>query len=378
MTRGDRSSVQHAPVVDRRAVRGGPPAIRPAVACVLLAALVPLPATALGQSTDRLISADGTLSGKVVTLGRDEVQIEDRGGEIHKVPIDRLRDVQFAGEPQSLRSARGMLARGRAAAAIEELAKVEAAELDGADAAVLADMEYVKAVAAGRAALISGSDPREPGRLVNDFLTKHADSHHYYAAQELLGDLLARAGRIDNAITAYSQLSKGPPALRVRAAAAKARMLLDQRKYQEALAEFDAAIAVDASDEAAAAQKRDAALGRARSLIGLGRVDDAIGVVHAVIDAAVPEEGDVLAAAYATLGAAYRAASGKDQDALIAFLTVDLIYNGVPDAHAEALANLVVLWEQAGNPERAREARATLEASYPGSRWAREVAGKAS
>ncbi|MFM8282739.1 MAG: tetratricopeptide repeat protein [Planctomycetaceae bacterium] len=348
------------------------------MACVLLAALVPLPATVLGQSTDRLISADGTLSGKVVALGRDEVQIEDRGGEIRKVPIDRLRDVQFAGEPQSLRSARGMLARGSAAAAIEELAKVEAAELDGADAAVLADMEYVKAVAAGRAALISGSDPREPGRLVNDFITKHAESHHYYEAQELLGDLLARAGRVDNAIAAYSQLSKGPPALRVRAAAAKARMLLDQRKYQEALAEFDAAIAVDASDEAAVAQKRDAALGRARSLIGLGRVDDAIGVVQAVIDAADPEEGEALGAAYATLGAAYRAASGKEQDALIAFLTVDLIYNAVPDAHAEALANLVVLWERAGNPERAREARATLEASYPGSRWAREVAGKAS
>lgn len=378
MTRGDRSSLQQAPVVDPRAVRGRPPAIRRAVACVLLAALVPLPATVLGQSTDRLISADGTLSGKVVALGRDEVQIEDRGGEIRKVPIDRLRDVQFAGEPQSLRSARGMLARGRAAAAIEELAKVEAAELDGADAAVLADMEYVKAVAAGRAALISGSDPREPGRLVNDFITKHAESHHYYEAQELLGDLLARAGRVDNAIAAYSQLSKGPPALRVRAAAAKARMLLDQRKYQEALVEFDAAIAVDASDEAAVAQKRDAALGRARSLIGLGRVDDAIGVVQAVIAAADPEEGEALGAAYATLGAAYRAASGKEQDALIAFLTVDLIYNAVPDAHAEALANLVVLWERAGNPERAREARATLEASYPGSRWAREVAGKAS
>jgi tetratricopeptide (TPR) repeat protein len=314
--------------------------------------------TAVAQSTDRVISADGTFTGKVVAVGRDEVQVEDRGGEIRKVPVDRLRDVQFAGEPQSLRSARGMLSRARAAEALEEVAKVESAELDGAEPTVLADMAYVKAAAAGRVALATGADPKEAGRLVNEFLGKYADSHHFYEVQELLGDLLARAGRGDNALAAYSQLAKGPPAFKVRAAAAKARMLLEQQKYQEAIGEFEAALAVDAGDEAAVAQKRAAALGRARSLIGLGRHDEAIAVA---------------------LAAAYRATGTRDQDAMIAFLTVDLVYNGAPDAHAEALWNLTELWERAQNPERAREARSTLDASYPGSRWAKQAAaGKSS
>ncbi|MFZ4731234.1 MAG: tetratricopeptide repeat protein [Pirellulales bacterium] len=335
--------------------------------------------TAVAQSTDRVISADGTFTGKVVAVGRDEVQVEDRGGEIRKVPVDRLRDVQFAGEPQSLRSARGMLSRARAAEALEEVAKVESAELDGAEPTVLADMAYVKAAAAGRVALATGADPKEAGRLVNEFLGKYADSHHFYEVQELLGDLLARAGRGDNALAAYSQLAKGPPAFKVRAAAAKARMLLEQQKYQEAIGEFEAALAVDAGDEAAVAQKRAAALGRARSLIGLGRHDEAIAVALAAIEQSNPEEGETLAAAYNTLGAAYRATGTRDQDAMIAFLTVDLVYNGAPDAHAEALWNLTELWERAQNPERAREARSTLDASYPGSRWAKQAAaGKSS
>jgi len=338
---------------------------------VVAALLAPL---AGAQTTDRIVTTDGTLTGKITGLSPDEVQLEDRAGEIRRVPIDRLKEVQFAGEPPSLRSARGMLARGRAAEALAEIAKVEAAELDGVEAPILAPMDYVKAVAAGRVALATGADPRDAGRLVNEFLGKHASGHHFYEAQELLGDLLARAGRGDNALAAYALLAKGPPAFKVRAAAARARMMLEQRKFAEALTEFDAALAVDAGDDAGSEQKRAAALGRARCLIGLGRNDDAIAVARGAIAQSNPEEGATLAVAYNTLGSAYRATGANDQDALIAFLTVDLVYNGSPEAHAEALWNLAELWERGQNPERAREARGTLEASYPGSRWAKQAA----
>ena len=67
---------------------------------------------------------------------------------------------------------------------------------------------------------------------------------------------------------------------------------------------------------------------------------------------------------------------GREQDALISFLTVDLVYNATPESHAEALANLVELWEAAQHPERAREARQLLESSYPATRWAKAARGK--
>lgn len=327
------------------------------------------------QSADRVVSTEGTFAGKVVATSAEGVDLEDqRSGEARTIPIDQVREVQFGGEPQSLRAARSLLYRGRAADAVEEVAKIEAAELDGAEQILLDEVDFVKAAAAGRAVLMAGADPKEAGRLVNDFLAKHPKSHHFYEMQQLLGDLLARAGKPDAALAAYSTLAKGPAALKVRSAAAKAGMLFDQQKFAEALNEYDAALAIEAGDGASAEQKRGAQLGKARCMSKLGKNAEAVTLVRGIINQADPEEKALLGRAYNALGEAYRAAGDKDQDALISYLTVDLVYNGSPDSHAEALAQLAELWEKAKNPERAREARKSLQESYPTSPWAKKQA----
>ena len=357
--------------------RGAIPARRFFILFMVLLVTLLVGRGVFAQTADRVVTNAGTVSGRVSATDANEVQLEDRAGEIKKIAIDQIREVQFGGEPAELKSARSMLLRGRAADSLEELAKIESTDLDGAEQILLDEVEYVRAAATARVALAAGGDPREAGKLVADFVAKHPDSHHAYDMQEILGDLLARAGRVDNALAAYGQLAKGPPAFKVRAASARAAMLLDQGKHAEALREFDAAVKIDSSDEASAAQKRAAELGRARCLAHLGKPDEAIGLVQAVIQQADPEDGDVLGRAYNALGQAYRAVAGREQDALIAFLTVDLVYNKVPEIHAEALYNLVDLWEKGANPERSREARATLESSYPGSQWAKKLtAGK--
>ena len=335
------------------------------------------PAVVHAQAADRVLTTEGTVSGKVVSVSANDVDVEDRNGETKKISIDRVREVQFGGEPQSLRSARSMVSRGRAAEAIEELGKIQPDELDGAEQLLLDEMEFAKAAAAGRAAIASGGDPKTPGKLVVDFLAKHPKSHHFYEMKELLGDLLARAGDSSGALAAYSEVAKGPAALKVRAASAKARMLIDQQKFEDAMKEYDSAIKIDASDDASAAQKRAAELGKARCLSQLGKNDDAVTLVQGIIKQADPEEKDLLAAAYNVLGGAYRAAGDKDQDALISYLTVDLVYSGSPESHAEALYNLSELWERAKNPERARETRKVLEESYPASGWAKKPAAAA-
>lgn len=347
---------------------------RPLVVCSLLVAL-PLMATANGQSVDRIVTRSGTVTGRVIATDAGEIQLEDRSGETKRVPIDQVREVQFGDEPQELKAARSMLLRGRPADAVEELAKIKSGDLDGAEQIILDEMDYVRAAATARAALASGSDPREPGKMVADFLAKHPQTHHTYAMHELLGDLLGRAGLPEKALAEYAKLAKGPPAFKVRAASARAAMLLEQQKFAEALAEFEAAQRVDAADEAGAAQKRAAELGRARCLARLGKGEDAVGIVRGLIQQSDPEDAGVLAGAYNTLGQAYRALPGREQDALIAFLTVDLVYNAAPEEHAEALFNLAELWDKASNPERAREARSMLESTYPKSQWTRRLAG---
>ena len=331
---------------------------------------------AWAQTTDRVITPEGSSVGKVVAISPAEVQVEVRAGDVRTIPIERIREVQFAEEPQELKTARALLLRGRPAEALEEIGKLDQADLEGVDGPLLTEVEFVKAAAAARAALGSGADPREAGRLVNEFVAKRAESHHFYEMQELLGDLLARAGKPDLAFNAYAQLAKGPPALQVRAAAGRARTWLEQEKYEEALREFDAALALATGDDASLAQKPAVAFGRARCLARLGRGEEAVAAVQQVIAAADPDDKDLLARGYAALGTAYRALPGREQDALISFLTVDLVYNATPESHAEALANLVELWEAAQQPERAREARQLLESSYPATRWAKVARGK--
>lgn len=328
--------------------------------------------TALADVTDRVIASDGTTAGEVVSVSPLDVEIE-RSGEPKKIPIEKIREVQFGDEPQSLKSARVMLNRGRPADVIQELAKIEAAELDGVRQFVLDEVDFLKAAGTGRAALAAGTDPAEGAKLAADFLAKHPKSHHFFRVQELLGDLLSRSGKYDEAQAAYAQLDKGPAALKVRAAAARASMFFDQKKFAEAYKEYEKAVGIEANDEESLSQKRAAELGKARCLTRQGEAGKAIELLQKVIKQANPEEKELLARTYNVLGESYRTDGGKDQDALISYLTVDLVYNSVPDSHAEALYNLMELWERGKNPERSREARESLQTIYPGSPWAKKA-----
>jgi tetratricopeptide (TPR) repeat protein len=253
------------------------------------------------------------------------------------------------------------------------VAKVEKNELEGVEPMVLAEMQYVKAAGAARVALETGAKVDEANALVAGFLAKNPQSHHTYEMQELLGDLLGQAGKSGPAGEAYAQLAKGPPAFRIRAATANARLAFDQGKYDDAIRAYDNALQIAADDEASLAQKQAASLGKARSLAQAGKHADALELVQKIIKDADPEAKEMLARAYATLGAVYRSIGDKDQDAVISYLMVDLVYNTVPECHAEALYNLAELWEKGKNPERARQARDSLSASYPASPWKRKL-----
>jgi len=346
--------------------------LRLAVALALLA-----PPLAMAQAPDRVKLTDKTeIIGTLDTIGPNDVEITDqRDSQAKKISIDRIREVMLGDEPEALRNARGLLVRQDPAGAIDELDKIEQVELDGASDRVLAEVAFVKAAATGRLATLSGTGLAEGEKSLREFLQKHPRSHHLFQASELLGDLLVRAGKYDDAAAAFAALDKGPPAYRVRAATAKAGSFYIQKKYAEAEKEFQAAIGVDTDpkDEASARQKRDAQAGRARCLSRQGKAAEAVTIVQDAIRQADPEDRDMLGRAYAALGDAFRAA-GKDQDAIIAFLTVDLVYNSVPESHAEALYNLVALWQKVQKPERSRDARQVLESSYPTSRWAKALA----
>jgi tetratricopeptide (TPR) repeat protein len=342
---------------------------------IVLAFGVVRPEMVFGQTPGRLVAPNGkSLSGTILGTSPTDVEIEDEDGDLKRVPLDKIVEVQFSDEPPKLASARSFLMRGRSGDALGELESVLESELEGVPALVLAEMEFVKAAATGQIAVESGDGVPAADAMVIGFLAKHPRSHHFFEMQQLLGELRSKAGNYPAAMQAFDALSKGPVAFKIQASNGKGQVLVDEGKFAEAVREYDAALAASAGDEVSLMRKREAALGKARALSRLGKHADAIKLAKATIDDADPEDRSLLSRAYVVLGSLYRAMEGKDQDALIAYLTVDLVYNTVPDSHAEALYYLSELWAKAREEQRSRQTGQILRDAYPQSGWAKKLA----
>lgn len=310
-------------------------------------------------------------------LTPNAVTVTTASGSTTRVGIDEVRFVRFADEPEALSDARALLLRRNGADAAAEIAKVTDADRSSAPSTVLADIAFVKAAADGHAAIASGLDLDKVIKGLRDFVSANPRSHNVYAANEVLGGVLARAGKYAEAATAYGELSKGPPALAARAAVLKAELQMAQGKAAEAMREYAAAAtaATKLPGDAGRRARQAAELGAARCLVLLQKPADAVAACRSVISGCRPDDADILSRAFLVLGTAQVAAGSQDHDAAVSLLTVDLVHNSVPEDRAEALYHLVGLWERTNHPERAREARQTLEATFPDSPWTRKLKG---
>src|SRR4029078_7195573 len=112
------------------------------------------------------------------------------------------------------------------------------------------------------------------------------------------------------------------------------------------------ALAMIGTGPSAENEKLAATLGKAISLAETGQSDKAISMIEKLILDADPEQKSLQARAYNAMGSCSLRA-GQKKEALMAYLHVDWLYNSVPDAHAEALANLAPLWQAVGQEGRA-------------------------
>jgi tetratricopeptide (TPR) repeat protein len=145
---------------------------------------------------------------------------------------------------------------------------------------------------------------------------------------------------------------------------------LSQGKYTDALKFYDGVLAVRAKGRLADQQAQEATIGRTYCLVGTNRAQEALKILQDSVAKADDDDTALLAREYCALGNCYRAL-GDHQQALWAYLRVDLLYANVPEADAEALANLEVLWNEMHRPDRARDAHESLISHYPNSRWSK-------
>jgi tetratricopeptide (TPR) repeat protein len=328
------------------------------------------PAAAAG-TTDRVRLVRGSESGEVTAMTPLEVTINKGLPGDRAIAVNQIKSIVFDGEPGELAQARVSAGNGALAKAMQLLNKVDASQVHRDF--VRQDLEFYKASCAARLALGGEGQIADAGKLLNLFVRNNPRNFHYLEATELMGDLLMAAGRFENAEKQYAELAKTPwPDYRMRSAVNVGRTLQAQNKHAEAIKQFDAALAIPDEGADAQTQKAAASLGKAVSLAETGKVDEAAGAIEKIIRDTDPQQNELQARAHIALGKCYEKANRKNE-ALYAFLYVDVVFNTVPELHAEALAHLVPLWKAVGQEERSREAREMLLQRYANSRWAKQV-----
>ena len=347
------------------------------VVCCLYAALQ---SGASVDAADQVVTRNETLFGKIESVSTEAVQLLPRGsaGAAREIDVSDVVMIQFSDEPQDLIEAKRRLVKNNFVGALEAIQQVDEDEIQSASVAVRGEYAYVRAVAGGHVAMGAAGKISSALSSIKNVIDQFTRSIHYYELLEVAGDLEQALGRYDEAASLYKKIAIGPPPMVVRAGRLKGDVLAAEGRYPEAIKEFEKVQSVDLVGGFVEQEKMMACLGQAESLLSLGRFSEAVSLIRTMLSGSHPEEVPIatthvlLGNAYSLLGRAL-AEMKQDQDALIAYLTVDLVYGDAPETHAEALFQLFQLWNRGGYPRRAEEVRKKLMKTYPKSTWATEL-----
>jgi tetratricopeptide (TPR) repeat protein len=331
----------------------------------------------------RVRSERNAVQGTVDTIARNEITVSVPMAGTRTIPSSDVELVLFAGA-DTLQKAQLAATKGEFKEAADLLDGIRPNELNRE--IVRAELAYWKAFCLAKIALsgqVESDDSNEQtdltaaakqaGGKMREFLKEQPTTYHYYEANEIVGDLLMAVGLYDRAREYYSTLAESPSLdLKARADLLRGRAMQIEGKYDAALQAYDAVLRSGITGKLGEQELLDAKIGRTYSLASSGKVDEAVKLLKNIVANADDDDTELLARAYDALGNCYRKLKDNKQ-ALWAYLRVDTLYGSIPESHAEALANLVVLWEDAKHPDRARDARDRLQQRYPFSRWNKQI-----
>jgi tetratricopeptide (TPR) repeat protein len=337
-----------------------------AFAAVLIAAGLAGSPLALGQF-DQIYVAKGTPSRGVVTeMTKDTVTLEIQGVQ-RPFQVNDIARITFADEPSELANTRNIVNSKNWPLAMQEISKLDGKTFDRPY--IAADVAYYKALCQARLAMSEGGDKEAALQALFAWARGNASNWHFYEAAEVMGDLAMASGKFEDAARYFGPIANAPWGdYKMRANIGAGRALASQKKYEEALQKFDAALVIDLSTPEAASQKLLATVGKATCLCETGKPDEAVAILQDIILKNDPQDAVLFARTYNALGNCYLK-QGKTKDALQAFLHTDILFSTDEEAHAEALYRLSKLWNEVNKSNHATEARAILREKYAGSLW---------
>ncbi|MBB73303.1 MAG: hypothetical protein CMJ75_02185 [Planctomycetaceae bacterium] len=323
------------------------------------------------QVQDQVFESGTPTRCSILSVGRDSLRVSDKGQQ-REIPVNTIRKVVFGNEPNELKTARDRIRDGRYEDALALLKKLDPASVKRD--LVKRDVAYLKALVPARLAMSTSGDKKRAHDALLGFIKSNPQTHHYYEAAQVLGDLSMSQENYTDAARYYAAIANAPwEDYQMRALVLQARAQLAQGSFDAALASFEKVGSSDGNTPVALDQKLEAAIGKAVCLAEKGQAEEGLQIVQKVIsENDYGQKPAVFARAYNALGRCHLA-SKQPKEALLAFLHVHLLpklRSADADAHAEALYHLGKLWAQVNQPDRAVKATSLLKSRYAGSVWA--------
>ncbi len=346
--------------------------------CLLLTIVVVAVAAVGAQAQDKIYPFTGRpAEGTVKKMSKTVVTVDIDGVE-RELEVSKIERILFSGEPTELDTARRLTSSGRYQDALDELKKIDINRIKQDN--VLQDIKYYAAFCKAQMQLRGEYEGGIDNAIaaVKAFADdmKTVENYHFYAITWALADLYFAKGDFASAEGSYKEYQGAPFAdFKVRATLSMAQCQLQQEKYADAAKNFDLIMQVKGagSDPKIADQQAMAKAGKAVCIAATGKPEDGIALAEQIIRDGDPNRSKVLfGRAYNAMGACYLK-SGRNKDALMAYLHTDLLFYEDRDTHAEALFHLQTLWDAERKPTRARRARELLKSQYAGTLWEQKL-----
>jgi hypothetical protein len=330
-------------------------------------------------------------SGKITEISKEKVLLQlTPAATIVDIPANTIDSISYDSQPADM----GLLptqARGNNFKNASELIR-KLSEDERLTPAMKDELAFYKTYVDAKSAVASGQlvDMKKAREALSEYLKTGLLSWHYYEGVELLGEVCmaiaaaevepARPQWYQLAIDqSYARLSQAPwDETKVRAAMSRAKAQYLNKAIEAALGSYDEALKLTAGKEAdpqMASLALSARVGKAE-VLGDKAPEEGIKLILEIVGKADVEDARVQAMSALAIGRCYEKA-GNLKEALLNYLKVDVLYYKHEDLHAEALYHLNRLWgvPPFNQPDRAAEARNTLQTRYPGNPWTAKLGG---
>lgn len=339
-------------------------------AALLVALVAVSPAWAADIVTRKSVKAPAT--GDVTDNSKTEVTVKPRTGEVVKVPVNDIVSISWNAEPAAAAIARSAEKSGQLQSAIDSYGKI-LGTTPNASEGLKTDLNYAIARATAKLAIADASKVDEAITKLEAFKSKNGDNYNYYDCVRRLGELYTIKKDNVKARVSLEALGKAPwKEYQMASKIMLATLSQIDGKLDDAEKAYGEVVDMKADNPSEESQRQAAMLGKSRILVGQKKYDEALKMLDEVIEKSEPEDARVQAEAYVRQGDCL-AAQGKDKEAVLAYLHVDVLFPTEKSMHAESLYQLTRLWKKVGNQGRSDETKEKLESDYPNSDWTKQL-----